>query len=87
MEDAYFCDNCSRQTTDPKALIITNCCKCHFCEQCVENRVNMNLLNSKQLWISNMTKITVFNLIISIIYFDNTNENLFFIKENFIKNI
>ncbi|CAG9539860.1 unnamed protein product [Cercopithifilaria johnstoni] len=49
VEDAYFCDNCSKQTADSKALIATNCCKCHFCKQCVENRVNMGLLNRETL--------------------------------------
>ncbi|VBB29352.1 unnamed protein product, partial [Acanthocheilonema viteae] len=49
VEDAYSCDNCNKQTDDPKTLIATNCCKCHFCEQCVENRVNMGSLNKETL--------------------------------------
>lgn len=47
VEDSYFCDNCGKQTTDPKVLITTNCCKCNLCEQCIENRITMGLLNSK----------------------------------------
>ncbi|VDK71583.1 unnamed protein product [Litomosoides sigmodontis] len=49
VEDAYFCDNCSKQTADPKALLTTTCCKCHFCEQCFENRVEVGLLNKETL--------------------------------------
>ncbi|OZC10701.1 hypothetical protein X798_02123 [Onchocerca flexuosa] len=49
VEEAYFCDNCGKQMSDSKGNIITNCCKCHLCEQCIENRVKMNLLNKETM--------------------------------------
>ncbi|KAM3717713.1 RING finger protein [Dirofilaria immitis] len=49
LDEAFFCDNCGKQMIDSKKLIVTDCCKCHLCEQCVENRINMNLLNKETM--------------------------------------
>nr|CTP81486.1 Bm10590 [Brugia malayi] len=48
-DTSYFCDDCGKQITDQKTLITTNCCKCHICEECVENRTKMKLLNKEKL--------------------------------------
>ncbi|KAK6107592.1 hypothetical protein QQG55_28805 [Brugia pahangi] len=48
-DTSYFCDDCGKQITDQKTLITTNCCKCHICEECVENRTKMKLLSKEKL--------------------------------------